>query len=71
MITKTKILKDKKNTLENIGEYSVRFVDYNWVHFVKTSVLSRCWTRCLDMSVRHHSVPCFAFLEICFKHEIS
>jgi hypothetical protein len=45
----------------------VRFVDCNWPYFVKTSVLARC----LDMLVRHHSVPCLAFLEICFKREIS
>jgi hypothetical protein len=44
----------------------VRFVYYNWPHFVKTSVLARCWTRCLDMLVRHRNVPCFAFLEDLF-----
>jgi len=41
----------------------VRFVVCNWPHFVKTSVLARCWTRCLDMLVRYRSVPYFAFLE--------
>jgi hypothetical protein len=40
-----------------------------WVHFVKTLVLERYQTRCLDMLVRHHSVPCSAYLEIHFKRE--
>jgi len=49
----------------------VRFVDFSWPHFVKTSVLARCRTICLDMLVQYRSIPCFAFLEICFKREIS
>jgi len=36
----------------------------NWPHFVKTSVLARCWIRCIDMLVRHHSVPCLVFLDV-------
>jgi hypothetical protein len=36
----------------------------NWSHFVKTSVLAICWIRCIDMLVRHHSVPCLAFLDV-------
>jgi len=41
----------------------LRFIYYSWPHFFKTSVLARCWTRCLDMLVQHHNVPCFTFLE--------
>jgi len=40
------------------------------LHFVKTRVLARCQTRCLDMLIRHHSVPCSIFLETIFKHDI-
>ena len=47
----------------------VRFVDMCWLHFVKTIVLVRCQTRCLNMLVRHHSVPCSAYLNIYFKRE--
>jgi len=49
----------------------VRFVDMCWLHFVKTIVLARCQTRCLNMLVRHHSVPWSAYLEIYFKREDS
>jgi len=45
----------------------VRFVFCDWSHFVKTSVLARCWPRCLDMLVRYRSVSCFSFLEDLFK----
>jgi len=41
------------------------------LHFVKTIVLVRYQTRCLNMLVRHHSVPCSAYLEIYFKREDS
>jgi hypothetical protein len=27
-----------------------------WLHFVKTIVLAKCQTRCLNMLVRHHTV---------------
>jgi len=50
--------------------FCAMFIDYSWLHFVKTRVLARCGTRCLDMLVRHHSVPCSAFLVIVFNCEI-
>jgi len=40
-----------------------------WLHFVKTLVIERCQTQCLNMLVRHHSVPWSAYLEIRFKRE--
>lgn len=55
------VVKCSQGTLDNL--VSDRCLDCDWLHFVKTSVLARCWTRCLDMLVRHRSVHCFTFLK--------
>jgi len=47
----------------------VRVLDMYCLQFVKTLVLARCQTRCLNMLARHHSVPCSTYLEIRFKRE--
>jgi len=54
----------------SLMNFCVRFIDIYWLHFVKASVLSRCQTRCIDMLVRHHNVPCSVFLEFDLKREI-
>jgi len=39
--------------------------------FAITNIQARCWTQCFSMYVRHHNVPCFAFLDVLFLREIT
>jgi len=48
---------------------NVRFLDICWLHFIKTLVIARCQTRCLNMLVRHHNMPWTTSWRFTFNHE--
>jgi hypothetical protein len=72
LVTSCNNLKEPMNNHYNDTKLPhVRSVDMCWLHFVKTIVLARSKTRCLNMLVQHHIVPYFTFWEINLNREDS